>query len=100
MKLIGHVPVMGNGKPLLGGVRRFKIYRSPALANAAHPTGESRKVFMEETGQDVSVIPTRDLQKLQEAANWLAALEDAGVDNWDGIDVARETLEEWESGEI
>ena len=35
-------------------------------------------------------------QELLKGESWLAALEAAGLDNWDGCDVAREIQREWE----
>ena len=35
----------------------------------------------------------------EDQLEWLAALEDAGVDNWTGIDYAHEVLEEWKQQE-
>jgi hypothetical protein len=40
------------------------------------------------------LIPKREYNGLREAARWLQALEDAGVDNWDGISFAQELLED------
>lgn len=39
-------------------------------------------------------IPLSEYLSLQEDSEWLAALENAGVDNWPGIDFARELLNE------
>lgn len=38
-------------------------------------------------------IPRDEYEELLASAGWLDALEAAGVDNWDGIDFAREILE-------
>ena len=35
-------------------------------------------------------IPRSQFEELQESYAWLIALEHAGVDNWNGIDFARE----------
>jgi hypothetical protein len=35
-------------------------------------------------------IPKEEYDKLVKAANWLSCLEAAGVDNWDGWDIAVE----------
>lgn len=44
-------------------------------------------------------IPLERYEKLVEAADWLHALEAAGLDNWDGCDVAKDILAEWEEQE-
>ena len=48
-------------------------------------------------------IPFEDYPAMQERLDWLQCLEDAGVDNWSGIDYAREMLtreeDESESGD-
>ncbi|MFE4796173.1 hypothetical protein ACFRFL_13915 [Streptomyces sp. NPDC056708] len=38
--------------------------------------------------------PSQDRLQLEERSNWLGCLEAAGVDNWQGIDVARELRDE------
>ena len=35
-------------------------------------------------------ISKTEYEELLENRNWINALEDAGVDNWDGIDYARQ----------
>lgn len=35
-------------------------------------------------------IPLREYAELQEASQWLTALQNAGVDNWEGISFAHE----------
>ncbi|MCG7628380.1 hypothetical protein MHM88_11230 [Epibacterium sp. MM17-32] len=35
MKIIGHIPLDSSGCAILGGTRRFKVYKTPALALAA-----------------------------------------------------------------
>jgi hypothetical protein len=44
-------------------------------------------------------ISKTEYESLVEDRNWLNALEDAGVDNWEGIDYARELLGEQEEDE-
>jgi hypothetical protein len=39
-------------------------------------------------------IPKEEYDKLVRDAQWLQALENAGVDNWEGYDFAREELDE------
>ena len=41
-------------------------------------------------------ISKTEYESLVEDRNWLNALENAGVDNWEGIDFARELLGEQE----
>jgi hypothetical protein len=36
-------------------------------------------------------------RELLERDNWLSALEAAGVDNWDGYEVAMEIAAEWDN---
>jgi hypothetical protein len=40
-----------------------------------------------------------DLESLKEDSQKLAALEAAGVDNWEGYDIAMDMLNEWENEE-
>ncbi len=40
------------------------------------------------------VIPKEEYEGLLDSQKWLTALENAGVDNWDGIDFARELYDE------
>jgi hypothetical protein len=44
-------------------------------------------------------ITKEEYESLLEDRNWLNALENAGVDNWQGIDFARELLGEQEDDE-
>ena len=44
-------------------------------------------------------ISKTEYESLVEDRNWLYALENAGVDNWNGIDYARELLGEQEDDE-
>lgn len=39
-------------------------------------------------------IPVTEYERLKERERWLSAMEAAGVDNWQGIDVAVEMMEE------
>jgi hypothetical protein len=39
-------------------------------------------------------IPRSEYDQLIEDQKWLRALEAAGVDNWEGIDIARESLDD------
>ena len=41
-------------------------------------------------------IDKKEYESLLEDSKWLRALENAGVDNWEGIDFARELLNEEE----
>lgn len=40
-------------------------------------------------------IPQDEYNKMLERLMWLDALEAAGVDNWEGHDVALEIFQEW-----
>lgn len=44
---------------------------------------------------EMVLIPKSEYKKLLDRDAWLSALEAAGVDNWDGFDVAKDILEEW-----
>lgn len=39
---------------------------------------------------EMVTIPLTEYLELKEDAEWLQALENAGVDNWDGVDFAKE----------
>jgi hypothetical protein len=39
---------------------------------------------------DMVTIPMREYEQLLKDSDWLSCLEAAGVDNWEGFDVARE----------
>jgi hypothetical protein len=43
---------------------------------------------------DLVTIPKCEYNALREQLRWLQALEDAGVNNWDGISFAQELLED------
>lgn len=47
-----------------------------------------------ETPVETITIPMTEYLSLLEASKWLTALENAGVDNWEGYDFARELLTE------
>jgi hypothetical protein len=49
--------------------------------------------------EDLVTIHKDEYEELLQASKWLSALEDAGVDNWDGIDFARDLLSEEEDNE-
>lgn len=40
-------------------------------------------------------IPQEDYDEILERLMWLDALEAAGVDNWEGYEVALEIFQEW-----
>lgn len=44
-------------------------------------------------------IPWVDWVQIQDNIKWLAALEAAGVDNWDGIDYASELYNDYRDDE-
>lgn len=46
---------------------------------------------------EMVTIPKSEYENLLSRSEWLACLEDAGVDNWTGIDHAKEMLEELQS---
>lgn len=43
---------------------------------------------------DVVTISRREYEQLLSDSDWLACLEAAGVDNWEGFDIARDILRE------
>ena len=47
------------------------------------------------TNEETITIPKRIYDNLVSDADWLAALEAAGVDNWEGFDYAHDILAEW-----
>lgn len=49
------------------------------------------------TGKKAAVVDPEYLKSLQDSARWLQALEDAGVDNWDGFEYAQELYGQGES---
>ena len=44
--------------------------------------------------EETVTISKKEYESLKEDSRWLSCLEDAGVDNWDGIDYASELLAE------
>lgn len=49
---------------------------------------------------EMITIPLQVYIDLIEANHWLSCLEDAGVDNWEGISYAQELFDEGETKEI
>jgi hypothetical protein len=47
-----------------------------------------------EADDDMVQISRKELRQLRRDSEWLGWLEDAGVDNWPGIDDARESQRE------
>jgi hypothetical protein len=50
-----------------------------------------KQIFMNE---ETVTISKKEYESLKEDARWLQCLENAGVDNWEGYDYARELLNE------
>ncbi|MEX3935066.1 hypothetical protein AB4Y32_25290 [Paraburkholderia phymatum] len=48
---------------------------------------------------DTVTISREEYEELKAAQSWLDALESAGVDNWEGIDFARELYNEEQDDE-
>lgn len=46
--------------------------------------------------EETVTITKAEYESLKEDRRWLTCLENAGVDNWEGYDYAREILETWE----
>lgn len=49
--------------------------------------------------EDMIEISKEDYGEMQERLIWLDALEAAGLDNWEGVDLARDIMEESENDE-
>lgn len=49
---------------------------------------------MPETNVEMISISKKEYEQLIEDQKWLRALEAAGVDNWEGYDFARESLDD------
>ena len=69
--------------PLRGVKRTFQQYTAEQIDTA--------KVHMEET----VTITLKEYESLKEDSDFLAALQSAGVDNWDGYSYALELQQEW-----
>ena len=50
--------------------------------------------------EEIVTISKTEYQNLQNDSIWLSALEAAGVDNWEGNDLALDILEEWNLGDV
>lgn len=69
--------------------------------NAAQPYDYSRgldqpRFDAEDHGLEIveySLIPTSELEELEDRSDWLRCLEHAGVDNWEGMSHAQELAE-------
>lgn len=46
--------------------------------------------------EEMITIKKSEYESLLEDSNWLQALENAGVDNWQGIDFAHDLMKEYE----
>ena len=55
-----------------------------------------REMIMGSESDTVTILKT-DYVKLLEAERFLDALNAAGVDNWEGYDIAQDMLEEWDA---
>ena len=53
---------------------------------------------MTDKPEETVTITIKEFQSLLQAQEWLSCLEDAGVDNWSGIDYAYELARELERG--
>ena len=52
-----------------------------------------------DTKEDTIEIPMSEYNRLKESEAWLSCLEDAGVDNWSGIEFAIQLQTEEQTGE-
>jgi len=82
-----------NGKPLRGRAYTKKGYASMS-ANAYRAEVRAGKVVWE--GEDEVIISFEEYQSLLNDSKFLTALQDAGVDNWGGIDYAYEMMNKLE----
>ena len=48
--------------------------------------------------EETVTIPKSEYEELKKRDLWLQALEDAGVDNWSGMDCAHDLLKEYQNG--
>lgn len=53
--------------------------------------------IIETTLAEVVEVPKADYDRLKDESEWLDALIAAGVDNWDGIDLAQEIYDTFKS---
>ena len=49
-----------------------------------------------ELGEDETIVSTEYLQQLEDTQNFMYCLQNAGVDNWDGYEMAIDAMEEQE----
>lgn len=83
--------VVRNGKPVHG-----RAYFSSGHAklssqhNYSSEVVEGQAVWPDDT--ESVVISIQEYESLKHSADWLQCLEDAGVDNWSGIDYAYEMM--------
>lgn len=68
--------------------------RVTAQIIAAENQKEKADVFTITLAEDEVIISKTELEKLERAQAILYALYDAGVDNWEGFDIAINSLEE------
>lgn len=82
-------------------VRNGEILRSRAYLKKGHATlaanayPNSREVKKGQVvwdGEEEVVLSLKEYNSLLHSASWLQCLEDAGVDNWSGIDYAYEMM--------
>ena len=45
--------------------------------------------------EETVTISLKEYEQLLDDSEWLRALEDAGVDNWEGFEFAKEILANW-----
>ena len=50
---------------------------------------------MKDKNEETKIITVEEYEELVEAHCFLSALEAAGVNNWDGYDVAKNIMSEW-----
>ncbi len=60
------------------------------VASTVVETPQSDNTTVDDPIIEMVTITKAEYKRLRSAAEWLKCLEDAGVDNWDGIDYARE----------
>lgn len=57
------------------------------------------KYFLHDNGELCVILLKKDYDRLLKDSQWLGCLEEAGVDNWSGIDLAHEINKQYKKEE-
>lgn len=82
-----------------GTVNRSRAYLKSGHAKLAAKAGYNRTIKKGQVvwdGEEEVVLSLKEYNSLLHSASWLQCLEDAGVDNWGGIDYAYEMMNKLE----